>query len=139
MDGRAPRTVESCAAAAGHHTAAVAGADDKCGFEHGGINDDAVRFVNEALRNIVRNVHDFLQNLAGTADAVLICLLCRAAREDTGVTKAGRPINTVMSRAERIRFFMRCTLLWVEHHHMDFACEPQHFSGLAASIGEDII
>ncbi len=46
------------ATAASHHSAAVAAADNKGGLEDGRQHDDTIRFINHALRNVVRNVHD---------------------------------------------------------------------------------
>src|SRR6516225_8417469 len=54
----APGAGEVFARAADHGAAAVAAADDEFAFYDRGVNDDAFRFVDQVLRDIVGDVHD---------------------------------------------------------------------------------
>src|SRR5271154_5779874 len=57
-----------------------------------------------------------------------------SAWESAGLKRVGRPTRAAISRAERALLFIRCTLLWVDGHHMDFTDESQEFSGVAAGF-----
>jgi len=50
------------AGAAGHRTTTVASAKDKSGFENRRKNDDAFRFVEQVLREVIGNVENFVKN-----------------------------------------------------------------------------
>jgi hypothetical protein len=73
--GSAPRTAHVWAAATRHDAATVARADDKCSLENRGKDDDAVSFVDDALRDVVGDVHDFFHDSAGVFDAILLLRL----------------------------------------------------------------
>ena len=57
------------ASAASHGAAAIAAADNKGSFEHGGINDYAFGLVDQVLRNVFGNIHDFPQHRAAILKA----------------------------------------------------------------------
>src|SRR5258708_24280970 len=57
-------------AAAGHGATAVAGPKNERSFNDRGIDDDAKGFVNQVLRNVVGNIHDFLNHNAAVFEAV---------------------------------------------------------------------
>src|SRR5271155_1244169 len=61
------------------------------------------------------------------------------ACDDLGMKRVGRPIRAATSRAERTLLFIRCTLLWVDGNHMDFADESQEFSGAGGWVLPDVI
>src|ERR1700722_15958478 len=69
--GSTPRAAHVIAGAAGHDAATVAGADNKGSFEDGWEDDDTVGFVDDALRNIVRDVHNFFHDFPCVLDTVL--------------------------------------------------------------------
>src|SRR5262249_42695834 len=60
--GRPPRAAEAVAGAADHGAAAVAAADDERSLQYGRHDDDAARFVEQILRNVVRDVENFLHD-----------------------------------------------------------------------------
>src|SRR5271156_1680252 len=62
-----------------------------------------------------------------------------SACESAGLKRVGRPIRAAISRAERTLLFIRCTLLWVDGNHMDFADESQEFSGAGGWVLPDVI
>ena len=66
---RAPRTVEMLTGAARHHAASVAATDNKGGFQNGWENDDAFCFVDETLRNVVGNIHNFFDDVTSVFNA----------------------------------------------------------------------
>src|SRR5271156_3297188 len=59
-----------------------------------------------------------------------------SAWESAGLKRVGRPTRAAISRAERALLFIRCTLLWVDGHHMDFTDESQEFSGACRWFSE---
>src|SRR6202035_205667 len=60
--GRTPRAAVVFASAASHGTAAITTANNKRSFEHRGINDYALGLVDQVLRNVFGNIHDFPQH-----------------------------------------------------------------------------
>src|SRR5258708_38056867 len=57
-------------AAAGHGATSVAGPKNERSFNDRGIDHDAKGFVNQVLRNVVGNIHDFLNHNAAVFEAV---------------------------------------------------------------------
>src|SRR5580658_1489992 len=62
-----------------------------------------------------------------------------SACESAGLNKLGRPIRAAISKAERTLLFIRCTLLWVDGNHMEFARESQQFSEAHRWVLPDVI
>src|SRR5579863_3274321 len=60
-----------------------------------------------------------------------------SARTVVGLIIVGSPISAATSRADRI-FFIGCTLLWVDRHHMDFVLNAQPFDSSAECAAVDV-
>src|SRR5579862_629784 len=69
--GSAPGAAHVFAGAASHDAAAVAGADNKGSLENGWEDDDTVCLVDDALRDVVGDIHNFFHDGAGAFDAPL--------------------------------------------------------------------
>src|SRR2546430_8552801 len=67
---------------ADHRATAVTGAHDKCSLHDRRINYDAFGLVDQVLRNIIRNIHDFLEDNAAIFEAIgfLLILTCSGQR-----------------------------------------------------------
>src|SRR5467141_729219 len=78
--GSAPRSSEIVALAAGHSAPPVASANDECGLQDGGKNNDAICLVEQVLRNVVRNVENHFQDRATISQSVVVFGLARCAR-----------------------------------------------------------
>ena len=78
-------------AAADHDTTAIAAPDAERTLLHRGQNDQAFSFVEQVLRNVIRNVKDLLQHLAGFFHAVFFFLVVgRKSRQEKGTHKQQR-------------------------------------------------
>jgi hypothetical protein len=64
----APMTAVVFASAAGHGATSVTAANDEGSLENGRIDDDAFGFVDEVLRNVFRDVHNFLEDGAAVVE-----------------------------------------------------------------------
>src|SRR5580704_3518485 len=71
----APRAVEPLTGAAGHGPAAITAAKNKGTFKDGGIDDYAVGFIDKVLRNVVRDIHDLLNDGAAVFQAITLLLV----------------------------------------------------------------
>src|SRR5262249_4116488 len=67
---RDPWALELLAGSANHDTAAAANTNNECTFNHGRINDDAFCLVDQVLRDIVGNVHNFFEDQAAILKTV---------------------------------------------------------------------
>src|SRR6266404_2267912 len=79
--GSAPGPGEMFAGAAGHGATAVAAADHKSRLENRGINNDAFGLVDQVLRNVIRNIHNFLDDGAAIFQPVGFFFIFRAERQ----------------------------------------------------------
>src|SRR5208282_5887757 len=66
----APNTVECLTAPACHHPASVTPSEADCKLQDRRQDYDAIRFVENALRNAVRSVQNFLQDFPRVFDAI---------------------------------------------------------------------
>src|SRR5208282_5780782 len=83
--GSAPGTLEILAAPASHGATSVTAAHDECGLEHGRQHYHAIRFVEQALRDVVRDVKNFLDHLAGISKPIIVLfLVVRASERSVG-------------------------------------------------------
>src|SRR6202012_5075562 len=60
----APASLKGVAGSASHHTTPVTTADPDGKFNHRWQNHDAIRLVDHALRDVVGNVHNLLDNFS---------------------------------------------------------------------------
>src|ERR1700721_2633371 len=99
---RAPGTAEVLAAAARHHAPAVTGAHYKGCLQNRRQDDHAIRFVDQILRNVVRDIHNLFRNFAGVPDAVsFFCVVVSSAKRrwiDEGKQANERCHNTKVPR-----------------------------------------
>src|SRR5580765_2527838 len=83
----APRTSEVFASATGHGAAAVTSSKDKCCLENRRVDDDAFRFVDQVLGNVIRNVHDFLDHGSAIFQAIgFLYVVCRSRQRQDSET-----------------------------------------------------
>src|SRR6266849_202346 len=68
---RTPGTGEVLAGAADHRATAVAAANNKRGFQHRRHHDDATGLVEQVLRNVVRDIEDFLDDSSCVLKTIL--------------------------------------------------------------------
>ena len=67
--------MESFATATGHDAATIATTESDCKLQDRGQNDDAVRFVEHALRDAIGCSQNFLHYFPGILDTVLLFIL----------------------------------------------------------------
>src|SRR5579864_1275303 len=96
----APLALVMFAAAAGHHAAAVAATDSECTLLDRREHDDALGLVEQILRNIVRDIEDFLQNFARVFHAIDFALVV------DGEAETSKDRN---SKYQRQKLFHECS------------------------------
>jgi hypothetical protein len=74
---RAPRSIKFFTGAAGHHAAALTPANADRKLDHRWQYDDASRFIEKILGNIIRYVQNFLDDLSGVFHPLLLFLCIR--------------------------------------------------------------
>lgn len=73
-------STEVLAGAANHGSAAVACSDHERGFKNRRENDNAVRFLDYLLGNVIGDVHNFLHYRAGILEALLFLVVRKKRR-----------------------------------------------------------
>ena len=99
---RAPGTREVVAAAARHGAPAIAAANYDGRLDYRRHDNHAIRFVEQILRNIVRNIDNLLHHLAGVLDAVLFLACVVRGGSGAGLIEESRPTSDAMRQTDRL-------------------------------------
>src|SRR5258708_18098658 len=97
-------------AAAGHGATAVAGPKNERSFNDRGIDDDAKGFVNQVLRNVVGNIHDFLNHNAAVFEAVPFFVVVSNQRRAEKRKRPPKKDNLFFSNTPFLKYFFSSLL-----------------------------